>query len=92
MLELAVRGNNSAPAELPRTLRIVATDYACVVLLPPLVKRLAKSTPNLELPHIILPLIEENKSEADRRRSKAKAGPPAVMFDHFMVANRETAY
>ena len=26
------------------------------------------------------------------RRSKAKAGPPAVMFGHFMVANRETAY
>jgi DNA-binding transcriptional LysR family regulator len=135
MLELAVRGNNSSPAELPRTLCIVATDYACVVLLPPLVKRLAKSTSNLELqvvssnhidavrqleegqadlvigsfsklpesvrrktllredevivvrarhpltrgkvtkdkldefPHIILPLIEENKSEADRQGS-----------------------
>jgi DNA-binding transcriptional LysR family regulator len=49
MLELAVRGDSPAPVELPRTLRIVATDYACVVLLPPLVKRLAKGAPNLEL-------------------------------------------
>lgn len=68
MLELAVRGNNSAPAELPRTLRIVATDYACVVLLPPLVKRLAKSTPNLELQ-----VVSSNQIDAVRQLEEGQA-------------------
>lgn len=68
MLELAVRRNNSAPAELPRTLRIVATDYACVVLLPPLVKRLAKSTPNLELQ-----VVSSNHIDAVRQLEEGQA-------------------
>jgi DNA-binding transcriptional LysR family regulator len=68
MLELAVRRNNSAPAKLPRTLRIVATDYACVVLLPPLVKRLAKGTPNLELQ-----VVFSNHIDAVRQLEEGRA-------------------
>jgi DNA-binding transcriptional LysR family regulator len=68
MLQLAVRGINSAPVELPRTLRIVATDYACVVLLPPLVKRLAKSTPSLELR-----VVSSNHIDAVRQLEEGQA-------------------
>ena len=48
-LELALTGKESAPAEALRTFRIGATDYACMVILPSLVKRLAKSAPNVDL-------------------------------------------
>jgi DNA-binding transcriptional LysR family regulator len=48
-LESALSRQNCAPVPIPRTLRIAASDYACVVLFPPLVKRLAKSAPNLDL-------------------------------------------
>jgi DNA-binding transcriptional LysR family regulator len=46
---LALTGKESVPAEALRTFRIGATDYACVVILPSLVKRLAKSAPNVDL-------------------------------------------
>jgi len=48
-VKLALGQQSSASVAVPRTLRIAATDYACVVLLPPLVKRLARSTPKLDL-------------------------------------------
>src|SRR5208337_5686765 len=48
-LELALTGKESVPAEAPRTFRIGATDYVCMVILPSLVKRLAKSAPNVDL-------------------------------------------
>src|SRR6266404_8027400 len=39
-LELALTRKDSVPAEALRTFRIGATDYACIVILPSLVKRL----------------------------------------------------
>ena len=48
-LELALTRKESVPAEALRTFRIGATDYACMVILPSLVKRLAKSAPNVDL-------------------------------------------
>src|SRR5260221_2822392 len=48
-LELALIRKDSVPAEVPRTFRIGATDYPCMVVLPSLVKRLLKSAPNLDL-------------------------------------------
>jgi len=47
--ELALAGKESVPAEALRSFRIGATDYACIVILPSLVKRLAKSAPNVDL-------------------------------------------
>jgi DNA-binding transcriptional LysR family regulator len=48
-LESALTGKESVPAETARTFRIGATDYACMVILPSLVKRLAKSAPTVDL-------------------------------------------
>jgi DNA-binding transcriptional LysR family regulator len=48
-LELALTGKEPGPAEASRTFRIGATDYACMVILPSLVKRLARSAPTVDL-------------------------------------------
>jgi len=48
-LELALTGKESLPTETLRTFRIGASDYASMVILPSLVKRLAKSAPNVSL-------------------------------------------
>jgi DNA-binding transcriptional LysR family regulator len=48
-LELALIRKDSGPAEIRRTFRIGATDYPCMVVLPSLVKRLAKSAPNFDV-------------------------------------------
>jgi DNA-binding transcriptional LysR family regulator len=48
-LASALTGKDSVPAEAARTFRIGATDYACMVILPSLVKGLAKSAPNVDL-------------------------------------------
>jgi DNA-binding transcriptional LysR family regulator len=49
-LELALVGNEPTKrAEALRTFRIVATDYACIVILPRLVKRLSGSAPRVAL-------------------------------------------
>jgi DNA-binding transcriptional LysR family regulator len=48
-LQMALTGKESVPAEALRTFRIAATDYACMVIVPQLVKRLAKSAPNVDL-------------------------------------------
>ena len=47
--ELALSGKQSAPVEAFRTFRIGATDYACMVILPSLVRRLARSAPRVDL-------------------------------------------
>jgi len=47
--ELALNGKKATPVESRRTFRIAATDYACMVLLPSLVKRLARSAPKVDL-------------------------------------------
>jgi hypothetical protein len=51
-LELALNGKESLPPKAPRTFRVWATDYPCVVILPSLIKRLAKSAPNVDLPSV----------------------------------------
>jgi DNA-binding transcriptional LysR family regulator len=48
-LALALTGKKSVPREAPRTFRIGATDYVCMVILPSLVKRLAKSASRVDL-------------------------------------------
>ena len=48
-LELALAGKEPKWAETLRTFRIVATDYACMVILPRLVKRLSGSAPRVAL-------------------------------------------
>jgi DNA-binding transcriptional LysR family regulator len=48
-LELALTRKDPVPAQAPRTFRIGTTDYPCMVVLPSLVKRLAKSAPKVEL-------------------------------------------
>jgi hypothetical protein len=47
--ELALTVKPFVPAEALRIFRIAATDYACIVILPSLVKRLAKSAPHVDL-------------------------------------------
>jgi DNA-binding transcriptional LysR family regulator len=67
-LASALIGKESVPAEA-RTFRIGATDYACVVILPSLVKRLAKSAPTVDLqvfPSDHLDLVQQlEKGRAD---------------------------
>ena len=48
-LERALTRKDAVPAEARRTFRIGATDYPCMVVLPSLVKRLAKSAPKVDL-------------------------------------------
>ena len=48
-LERALTRKDAVPAEAPRTFRVGATDYPCMVVLPSLVKRLAKSAPKVDL-------------------------------------------
>jgi DNA-binding transcriptional LysR family regulator len=48
-LELALIRKDSAPEESRRTFHIGATDYPCMVVLPSMVKRLAKTAPNVDV-------------------------------------------
>ena len=48
-LEFALVGREPKQTETLRSFRIVATDYACVVILPRLVKRLSGSAPRVAL-------------------------------------------
>ena len=48
-LAWALTRKNSVPVEAQRTFRIGATDYPCMVVLPSLVKRLAKGAPTVDL-------------------------------------------
>src|SRR5260370_1969848 len=67
-IELALRGKESAPANALRTFRIAACDYACMVILPSLVKRLAKSTP-----HVDLRVFPSNRLEVVQQLEKGQA-------------------
>jgi len=66
-LELALTGKESVPAEALRTFHIGATDYACTVILPPLVKRLAKRAANVDLR-----VSSSNRGEAVRQLEKGQ--------------------
>jgi DNA-binding transcriptional LysR family regulator len=48
-LESALAGQGPKPAEALRTFRIAATEYACMVILPRLVKRMSESAPRVAL-------------------------------------------
>jgi DNA-binding transcriptional LysR family regulator len=67
-LELALAGKESVAPETLRTFRIGATDYACMVILPPLVKRLAKSAPNFDLR-----VFSSNRIDVVRQLEKGRA-------------------
>jgi DNA-binding transcriptional LysR family regulator len=47
--ELALKAKPFVPAEAVRTFRVAASDNTSVVILPPLVKRIAKSAPYVDL-------------------------------------------
>ena len=47
--QLALTAKRFVPAEAVRTFRIAASDQASIVILPALVKRLAKNAPNIDL-------------------------------------------
>jgi DNA-binding transcriptional LysR family regulator len=65
---LALRGKESVPAEAVRTFRIAAADYACMVILPSLVRRLAKSAPAVDLR-----VSSSNCNDAVRQLEKGRA-------------------
>jgi DNA-binding transcriptional LysR family regulator len=48
-LERALTRKDAVPAETLRTFRVAATDYPCMIVLPSLVKRLAKNAPKVDL-------------------------------------------
>jgi DNA-binding transcriptional LysR family regulator len=66
--QLALTANESVPTETPRTFRIGATEYACMVIVPSLVKRLAKSAPDVDLR-----VLSSNRGEAVRQLEKGQA-------------------
>jgi DNA-binding transcriptional LysR family regulator len=67
-LELALTGKQPAPPEALRTFRIWATDYPSMVILPSLVKRLAKSAPNVDLR-----VFSSNRVDCIRHLEKGRA-------------------
>src|SRR5258707_3195911 len=67
-LELALTGKQPVPPEALRTLRIWATDYPSMVILPSLVKRLAKSAPNVDLR-----VFSSNRVDCIRHLEKGRA-------------------
>ena len=67
-LEWALTRKEAVPAETPRTFRIGATDYPCMVVLPSLVKRLAKSAPKVDLR-----VFPSNRIELVRQLEKGRA-------------------
>jgi DNA-binding transcriptional LysR family regulator len=67
-IESALRGQVSVPAGAFRTFRIAACDYACMVILPSLVKRLAKSAP-----HVDLRVFASNRPDVDRQLENGQA-------------------
>jgi DNA-binding transcriptional LysR family regulator len=67
-IELALRGKVSVPADAFRTFRIAACDYACMVILPSLVKQLAKSAA-----HVDLRVFASNRLDVGRQLEKGQA-------------------
>ena len=64
----ALMEKKSVPKDSPRSFRIGATDYVCMVILPPLVKRLAKNAPNIRL-HV----YSANRIEVVRQLATGRA-------------------
>jgi DNA-binding transcriptional LysR family regulator len=81
-LELAFTRKESVVAEVPRTFRIGATDYPCMVVLPSLVKRLAKSAPSVDLrvfPSNHIDLVQQlEKGRADVVIGSFTELPPGI--------------
>jgi DNA-binding transcriptional LysR family regulator len=67
-LELGLARKEALPAATPRTFCIGANDYVCMVVLPELFKRLAKSAPNVELR-----VFSSNRSDVVRRLERGRA-------------------
>src|SRR5258708_25944241 len=67
-LEFALTGKQPVPPEPLRTLRIWATDYPSMAIPPSLVKRLAKSAPNVDLR-----VFSSNRVDCIRQLEKARA-------------------
>src|SRR5258708_16202214 len=67
-IELALRGEESAPVDALRTFRIAACEYACMVILPSLAERLAKSAP-----HVDLRVFPSNRLDVGRQLEKGHA-------------------
>jgi DNA-binding transcriptional LysR family regulator len=65
--QLALTGKESVPTETLRTFRIAATDYACMVIVPSLVKRLAKSARNVDLR-----ILSSNRIDVVRRLERGQ--------------------
>jgi Bacterial regulatory helix-turn-helix protein, lysR family len=90
-LELALTGNESAPTETLRTFRIGATDYACMVVIPSLVKRLAKSAPNIDLRVLSSPPRATGFAlQIDDRRSRDAMGSKRGSGSRSPVAGERT--
>jgi len=84
-LELALIRKDSVPAEVPRTFRIGATDYPCMVVLPSLVKRLFKSAPNLDLR-----LLPSNHIDLVQQLEKGRADLVIGSFTELPAGIRRT--
>ncbi len=67
-LQLALTGRESVPVDALRTFNIAAADYACMVILPSVVKRLAKSAP-----HVDLRVFPSNRLDVLRQLEKGQA-------------------
>jgi DNA-binding transcriptional LysR family regulator len=75
-IELALRGEESVPADALRTFRIAACEYACMVILPSLAERLAKSAP-----HVDLRVFPSNRLDVGRQLEKGQADLVIGRFD-----------
>ena len=83
-LESALTGKESVPAD-PRTFPIGATDYACMVILPSLVKRLAESAPTVDLR-----VFPSNHIELVQRLEKGRADLVIGSFTELPAGIRRT--
>jgi DNA-binding transcriptional LysR family regulator len=84
-LELALAGKQSAPTETLRTFRIGSTDYACMVVVPSLVKRLAKSAPNIDLR-----VLSSDRVDVVRRLVRGRVDLAIGLFNDVPVGIRRS--
>jgi DNA-binding transcriptional LysR family regulator len=84
-LELAFTRKDPVPLQAPRTFRIGVTDYPCLVVLPSLVKRLAKSAPNVDLR-----VVPSNHIELVQRLEEGRADLVIGSFTELPAGIRRT--
>ena len=84
-LELALTRKDPVTAQAPRSFRIGATDYPYMVVLPSLVKRLAKSAPNIDLR-----VFPSNHIELVQRLEKGRADLVIGSFTEVPAGIRRT--